>query len=118
MRNISFRLVALAAFLSGTAASASSVELTQAEVSNFMESVRKCWNPPSGAGGKVSVKFKLDRTGAVAGTPQTSGEPINGKGAHLLAAAAKRAVLRCQPYALPAEKYESWSEVIVNFATE
>ena len=32
-----------------------------------------------------------------------------------LAGSAKRAVLRAQPYQLPADKYASWSEVIVNF---
>jgi len=32
-----------------------------------------------------------------------------------LSGSARRAVLRAQPYQLPKEKYDSWSDVIVNF---
>jgi hypothetical protein len=28
---------------------------------------------------------------------------------------AKRAVIQCQPYSLPAEKYAAWQDVILNF---
>ena len=31
------------------------------------------------------------------------------------AEAARRAVSRCAPYNLPADKYEAWADVIVNF---
>jgi hypothetical protein len=95
-------------------------ELTADEKASLMRRVQQCWNPPPGITGKVSVWFHLDRSGAVSSTPQTvrdldnEGEKENSA----LAASAKRAVLKCQPYVLPAERYDSWSEVIVNFATD
>jgi hypothetical protein len=33
----------------------------------------------------------------------------------IAAESARRAVLRCAPYSLPAEKYDAWREVIINF---
>jgi hypothetical protein len=95
-----------------------SAALTQTELTSLIESMQKCWNPPSIAGGKVSVKVKLDRSGAVVGMPDTLGARPKTKRGRLLAAEAKRAVLKCQPYALPAEKYDSWREVIINFLTD
>ena len=118
MRKMSLSVIVLTSLLGVGAAASQSGELTQEEVNGLIGSVQKCWNPPTATAGKVTVRFKLDRSGAVVGTPQTSGGQTTGEGADLLAAAARRAVLRCQPYALPAEKYESWSEVTVNFATE
>jgi hypothetical protein len=92
--------------------------LTVAEVNALIERVRRCWNPPAGMNEKILVRFKLDKSGMVIGTPKVLGASVPDKEASVLAAAAKRAVLKCQPYALPAEKYDSWSEVIVNFATQ
>jgi len=48
------------------------------------------------------------------------GEPIvlnHGRNAlfQIAAEAATRAVRRCQPFRLPASKYEAWQEVEVNF---
>jgi colicin import membrane protein len=31
------------------------------------------------------------------------------------AESARRAILQCAPYSLPAEKYEAWADVIVHF---
>jgi len=97
----------------------SGVKLSQSEMDALRGQVQRCWNIPAGAldGGslKVSVQFKLDRAGALDGVPQI----IAGGGAsgveRAAAEAAKRAVVRCAPYTLPAEKYEAWADVIVNF---
>jgi len=94
-------------------------KLSQSEMDALRGQVQRCWNIPAGAmdGDKlrVSVKFNLDRTGALEGTP----EIISGGGGsgveRAAAEAARRAVARCSPYNLPAEKYETWAEVIVNF---
>lgn len=92
--------------------------LTSAETSLLITSVQKCWNPPPGAVGQVSVHFQLNRFGEVIGTPKTI-TAVEGKEPDEIAfAAAKRAVLKCQPYELPADKYDAWNEVIVNFVTD
>jgi colicin import membrane protein len=94
-------------------------KLTQSEMDALRGQVQRCWNIPAGAVDaenlRVSVKFRLDRTGALEGSP----EVIHGGGAagveRAAAEAARRAVSRCAPYTLPAEKYEAWADVIVNF---
>jgi hypothetical protein len=93
-------------------------ELTADDKALLAGSVQRCWNPPAGVAGNVSIFFRLDRSGAVSGTPQTVRDMAKDREDAALEAAAKRAVLKCQPYTLPAENYNSWSEVIVNFATD
>ena len=94
-------------------------KLSQSEMDALRGQVQRCWNIPAGALDgdtlKVSVKFKLDRSGALEGSP----EIISGGGSsgveRAAAEAARRAVSRCSPYNLPAEKYDAWADVIVNF---
>ncbi len=94
-------------------------KLSQSEMDALRGQVQRCWNIPAGAadGGnlRVSVQFRLDRNGALDGSPQV----IRGGGGagveRAAAEAARRAVARCAPYNLPADKYDAWSDVIVNF---
>lgn len=94
-------------------------KLSQSEMDALRGQVQRCWNIPAGALDgdtlKVSVKFKLDPSGALEGSP----EIISGGGSsgveRAAAEAARRAVARCAPYNLPAEKYDAWADVIVNF---
>jgi colicin import membrane protein len=94
-------------------------KLSQSEMDALRGQVQRCWNIPAGAmdGGnlRVSVKFKLDRAGALEGSP----EIVSGGGSsgveRAAAEAARRAVSRCAPYNLPADKYDAWADVIVNF---
>ncbi len=94
-------------------------KLSQSEMDALRGQVQRCWNIPAGAldgaALKVSVKFKLDRAGALEGSP----EIISGGGSsgveRAAAEAARRAVSRCSPYNLPADKYDAWADVIVNF---
>ena len=94
-------------------------KLSQSEMDALRGQVQRCWNIPAGAVDaenlRVSVQFKLDPSGALEGTP----EVISGGGSsgveRAAAEAARRAVSRCAPYNLPADKYEAWADVIVNF---
>lgn len=94
-------------------------KLSQSEMDALRGQVQRCWNIPAGAADagnlRVSVKFKLDRSGAIEGSPQI----ISGGGSagveRAAAEAARRAVSRCAPYNLPADKYEAWADVIINF---
>lgn len=106
------------ASLGGTKSTGGS-KLSQSEMDALRGQVQRCWNIPAGAtdGGnlKVSVQFKLDSSGAIEGSP----EIIAGGGSsgveRAAAEAARRAVVRCSPYTLPAEKYDAWADVIVHF---
>ena len=94
-------------------------KLSQSEMDALRGQVQRCWNIPAGAldaeNLKVSVKFKLDRTGALEGSPEIV-EGGGTSGVELAAAeAARRAVSRCAPYNLPVDKYEAWADVIVHF---
>lgn len=92
--------------------------LSQSEMDALRGQIAKCWNVPAGVedaqGLRVTVKMKLSPSGEIEGAPEVSG----GGGSGIERAAvesARRAVLRCAPYNLPQEKYETWSDVIVNF---
>jgi colicin import membrane protein len=95
------------------------MKLSQSEMDALRGQIQRCWNVPAGAleaeNLKVSIKFSLDRSGAISVQPQI----VSGGGSagveRAAAESARRAVLQCAPYNLPAEKYEAWADVIVNF---
>lgn len=95
-------------------------KLTQSELDALRGKIQQCWNVPAGAadGGdlRVSITFRLTPEGEIDGRP----EIISGGGStgieRAAAESARRAVLKCAPYNLPAEKYEGgWDKVTVNF---
>lgn len=96
-----------------------SSKLSQSEMDALRGQIQRCWNVPAGAmdaeGLKVSIQFRLDRAGAIEGRP----EIISGGGSagveRAAAESARRAVLQCAPYNLPADKYDAWADVIVHF---
>lgn len=94
-------------------------KLSQSELDALRGQIQRCWSPPAGvseAGSlRISIQLRLDPTGALETVPQI----VGGGGASMVeriaGEAALRAVRRCAPYNLPAEKYETWADVIVNF---
>jgi len=102
----------------GSRQGAANVRMTQSELDALRSQVAMCWSPPVGAVGaedlNVRVRFELSQVGEVSGGPEvlnSSGNPAF----NAAASSAVRAVMRCQPYSLPIEKYEAWQEVIINF---
>ncbi|SKA14422.1 hypothetical protein [Consotaella salsifontis] len=97
--------------------------LTRSELGELQGMIKdqmaRCWSPPTGGTGadsvKISIKMELDPSGTLQGMPSiVSGG--GGSGVERAAAeAALRAVRRCSPYNLPADKYQAWSEVTLNF---
>jgi colicin import membrane protein len=92
--------------------------LTQSEIDALRAQIQACWNPPIGAENaqdlivRLRIQFRTDGT--------LSAEPAlvnNGSSAYFRVAveSAMRAVRRCQPYTLPAAKYEIWRDVEVTF---
>ncbi|NGO53486.1 TonB C-terminal domain-containing protein [Allomesorhizobium camelthorni] len=84
---------------------------------SLREQIQRCWSVPmiNGSNTTVSVRFRLDHTGALVGEPEivADGEVTNTK--RVFSEAAKRAIKKCAPYSLPPEKYEAWSNLIVHF---
>jgi outer membrane biosynthesis protein TonB len=94
-------------------------KLSQSEEDSLRGQVQRCWILPAGAEGaenlKVVVEFSLDPSGELQGSPEIVSGGGSGGVERAAAEAARRAVARCAPYTLPAEKYETWAKVRVNF---
>ncbi|MBB6483939.1 hypothetical protein [Rhizobium lusitanum] len=98
-------------------------KLSQSQQDGLRDLIQKYWNLPPGLEGagdvRIKVHFKLDKSGQIVGQPEatTSGGPASTQGA--MQSAAVRAVLRAQSEfmtILPADKYDDWQEVVVNFS--
>ena len=93
--------------------------LSQSEMDALRGQIQKYWNiiPGMADGGdvRVTVRMRLDPTGNIIGEPDVSASGGSAGTRGTLSGSARRAVLRAQPYQLPKEKYDSWSDVIVNF---
>jgi outer membrane biosynthesis protein TonB len=101
----------------GTTASVDA-RMTANELDALRSRLAQCWSPPIGwtdpAEVRVVLLISLNPDGSVASEPEVMQRP-DGRYAQPAAESALRAVRRCAPYALPAEKYESWKQVKVTF---
>lgn len=85
--------------------------------------VAPCWNPPIGGADvrdmTVVISADYGKDGRVIGTPkvvsQTGVTAGNNDYARAFAETARRAVLRCSPLTLPANLYDLWKSVEINF---
>jgi outer membrane biosynthesis protein TonB len=88
------------------------------EIDALRARIAQCWSPPPGGLGAeqivVKLRLKLNEDGTLVGFPTITN---SGSSPFFQAAAdsAVRAVYQCQPYALPAEKYALWRDMILNF---
>lgn len=94
-------------------------KLSQNEMDALRQRLSGCWNIPAGVDDaatlRVSVRFQLDRSGMLQGRPEVvAGGAASGPG-RTAAESAVRAVQKCAPFNLPADKYDTWAEVVVNF---
>jgi len=80
--------------------------------------IRRCWNPPAGAADaqnlRVEMNVKLRQDGSLAAPPVLLERGTNPY-YQVFAESALRAVERCQPYTLPAAKYEVWKDIDLGF---
>ena len=100
------------------APSGTAVRLSMSEIDYLRQQISRCWSPPIGVLDAVGLVVKLDvelaPDGALVRPPivaNTSSDPIF----TIASEAAARAVVQCQPYSLPADKYDAWKHMIVNF---
>jgi hypothetical protein len=73
--------------------------------------VLRCWTPPAGASGKVTVSFDLDENGRLVGPPRVDGFASRG-----VAQAAVHAVNFCAPYHLPQFRFSDWQHATINLS--
>jgi outer membrane biosynthesis protein TonB len=92
--------------------------LSQSEIDALRAQIRRCWNPPAGAADaqnlRVEMNVKLRLDGSLAAQPvllERGASPYF----QVFAESALRAVERCQPYSLPAAKYEVWKDIDLGF---
>lgn len=94
--------------------------LTGREKGALVLAVQQCWTPPIGvqnAGDlKVTLLVELNEQGKITGGPTLVSPAGDPQGVVKQAfEAGRRALLRCGPYKLPADKYEQWKQIEVTF---
>ncbi len=94
-------------------------KLSLSEMDALRSAIQGCFSSTPGindvGSSVVKVKFNLTQAGDVDGSAKITSKG-GGSGAEVAAAEAlRRAVMKCAPYNLPAEKYDTWSEVEVSF---
>jgi len=65
---------------------------------------------------RIQVKMQLDQNGDIIGEPEVTATGGSESARRALAGGARRAIMKSRPFkGLPPEKYDAWSEVVVNF---
>jgi len=94
--------------------------LTSSERNGLVLAVQQCWNVPVGVqdAGELVVVLSVDlnKDGTLAGNPRLISPSGTPQGTVRQAfEAGRRALIRCAPYALPADKYAQWRQLEVVF---
>ncbi|MAU20670.1 MAG: hypothetical protein CMH13_09070 [Martelella sp.] len=94
--------------------------LSQSELDALRGQIQRNWSILAGLDGaddvRIRIQMKLDPSGAIVGAPEVTATGGSESARRILAGGARRAVLKASPFSgLPREKYDAWSEVIVNF---
>lgn len=88
------------------------------EVDAFRAQISRCWTPPVGGLGGASIIVKLRITlnedGSLVRPPQISNH-ASSPFFRPAADSAVRAVMQCQPYAMPIHKYRQWRDMLLTF---
>ncbi len=95
-------------------------KLSQSEMDALRGQIQNNWSIIPGMADatdvRIRVKFQLDESGQIVGEPEITATGGSPSAQQVLMGGARRAVLKSAPFKnLPADKYESWAEVIVNF---
>ncbi len=70
--------------------------------------------PAKGPFAPVTLRWRLDRNGKLLGSPEIVA-PHGNSEIMPSARAAMRAVRACEPFALPAKRYDVWKEIVWDF---
>ncbi|MGF1455367.1 MAG: hypothetical protein ACFB6R_08320 [Alphaproteobacteria bacterium] len=103
------------------AAAGQQTGLTVNETDAIKAQLKRCWSPPTGAPNAqeliVTLRVNFNPDGSVAGVPRVVSSWHSQSDGYMRAATdrAVRAVLQCQPFQLPVERYKSWRRVDLEF---
>jgi colicin import membrane protein len=93
-------------------------KMTANELEALRARLAQCWSPPLGwtdpSEVRVVLMLNLNQDGTVNGAPEVVESP-QGQYSTTAPESAVRAVRRCAPYNLPADKYDAWRQVRVTF---
>ncbi|MCX8996770.1 TonB C-terminal domain-containing protein [Rhizobiaceae bacterium BDR2-2] len=94
--------------------------LSQSELDALRSQIQRNWSVISGIEGAegviIRVTMRLDQSGEIIGQPDVEASGGSESARRTLQSSALRAVRRSAPFrGLPADKYDAWSEVVVNF---
>lgn len=97
----------------------SGTEAERAEIAEIINAVmQRCWNPPIGAKDlqnlRVTFQLAFKPNGEFSRPPQSTtaaSDPV----VRATIESARRALIRCGPYPLPADTYDVWKDVVANF---
>lgn len=96
--------------------------LSMSEIDAFKVQMQKCWSVPVGAANAedliVKIKVYLNLDGSLAQPPELTDRARMLTGGPYYRAAAEsamRAIRRCAPFKMPADKFSSWREIDLNF---
>ena len=93
--------------------------MSLSEIDAFRAQIRACWSVPAGAkiaeSLVVRVRFQLDPSGRPIAKKVMNRAQLTDSFFLSAAESVLRAIERCQPYKMPAEKYESWRDMELNF---
>jgi len=102
----------------GSTVGSVAAKMTQNELDALRARIAQCWSPPIGWTDPVEVRvvlmLYLEADGSIGTAPQVLEAP-GGRYQQAAPESAVRAVQRCAPYDLPAEKYQAWKQVRVTF---
>ncbi len=90
--------------------------MTMDLVDSLRNQIAQCWSPPAGAPNPdelvVDFSVQLNPDGSVA-QAKLSADGTQPQNSYMRAAveAARRAIMTCQPYKLPADRYNQWREI-------
>ncbi len=94
-------------------------KLSRSEMDALRGAIEQCWNVPIGLSGaedmRVTITMNLAKDGSVDGKVRVKASGGESRARRAFSESARRAVLKCAPYNLPKDKYDTWSQVIVNF---
>ena len=99
-------------------------KLAQSEIDALRGRLEGCWSVgdltghPDAEKMRARVTFKLTRGGEIDGRVKVKVTGTNRGTKATLAVRVRAAVTECAPYELPKEKYDTWSEVVVNFSLQ
>lgn len=99
-------------------------KLSQSEIDAVRGRLEGCWSVgdltghPDADKMRARVTFNLTRSGDLDGRVKVKVSGTDRSTKATLAVRVRAAVTECAPYNLPEDKYENWSEVVVNFSLQ